>query len=179
MKALKYAGKILSVITVLCISNTRIYADHLDSLRVGPGVVYYSESRDNGPFQFDVLVVDLTNPYITFETVKAGDKLNAFERTSSMAARKDRKYHRIVGGVNGDFYNTSNGVPIGAQVSNGEIVKTDEAWQSIGVSAENIPSIADVAFSGVIISDSGSVPISGINTVRNTDQMILYNSFYG
>jgi len=179
MKALKYTGKILSVLTVLCIFSARIYGDHLDSLRVGPGVVYYSESRDNGPFQFDVLVVDLTNPYITFETVKAGDKLNAFERTSSMASRKDRKYHRIVGGVNGDFYNTSNGVPIGAQISNGEIVKTDEAWQSVGVSAENIPSIADVAFTGVVISDSGSVSISGINTARNTDQMILFNSFYG
>ncbi|MDD3807325.1 MAG: phosphodiester glycosidase family protein [Candidatus Marinimicrobia bacterium] len=156
-----------------------LLADHMDSLQVGPGVMYYSESRDYGPFQFDILKIDLTNPYITFETVKANDKLRGFERTSSMASRKDRQNHRIVAGVNGDFYNTSNGIPIGAQISNGEIVKTDEVWQTIGINAYNIPSIADVSFSGMIISDSGMIMISNVNTSRDTDQLILYNSFFG
>lgn len=156
-----------------------LHADHLDSLQVGPGVWYYSESRDSGPFQFDVLVIDMTNPYITFKSVKANDRLLAFERTSSMASRNNRENHRVVGGVNGDFYNTSNGVPVGAQISNGEIVKTDEAWLTIGVSADKVPMLADVAFSGMVISDSGSVVISGINSARNTDQLILFNSFQG
>lgn len=179
MDILRHSTKFLCVILAGITFIPCAHADHLDSLHVGPGVMYFPESRDNGPFQFDVLEIDLTNPFITFETVKAGDKLKAFERTSSMASRKNRKNHRIVGGVNGDFYNTSNGVPIGAQISNGEIVKTDEIWQSIGVSTENIPSIADVSFSGMVISDSGSVSLSGINTTRDNDQLVLFNSFFG
>jgi hypothetical protein len=180
MKEIKTCSVIfLYVIVMGLLSTGFLHADHLDSLQVGPGVMYYSESRDYGPFQFDVLVIDMTNPYITFETVKANDRLYAFERTSSMSARKDRENHRIVGGVNGDFYNTSNGSPIGAQISNGEIVKTDEAWQTIGVSALNIPSVADVTFSGIAISDSGSAILNGVNSSRETDQMILFNSFYG
>ena len=171
--------KLIVCFLLLFYSITSAYADHLDSLQVGPGVWYYSESRDSGPFQFDVLVIDMTNPYITFKSVKANDRLQAFERTSSMASRNNRANHRVVGGVNGDFYNTSNGVPVGAQISNGEIVKTDESWLTIGVSADKIPMIADVAFSGIVIADSGSAVLSGVNSSRNTDQLILFNSFQG
>ena len=78
-------------------------ADSIKSTPVGPGIIHHHETISSGPFEIQVLEIDRTNPWIKLETVKASDRLSAYERTSSMAARKDSEGHRIVGAINGDF----------------------------------------------------------------------------
>jgi len=154
------------------------YAGERDSVQVGPGVWYFEEYDPAGPWQFDVLRIDLTNPFISLKTVKANDRLRANERTSSMAGRNDHEGHRVVGAVNGDFYDGS-GLPLGAQVSNGEILKTDFDWFTIGFSKSNQPLIADVSFSGTVISDSGNGTLNSVNYDRAENFLVLYNSYFG
>ena len=90
-------------------------ADTIESTPVGPGVIHHHECREGGPWHLHVLEIDLGSQWITLETVKAGDRVTGYERTSSMAARLDAEEHRVVGAVNGDFY-ASGGIPIGTQV---------------------------------------------------------------
>ncbi|MDZ7378733.1 MAG: hypothetical protein ONB06_05230, partial [candidate division KSB1 bacterium] len=98
-------------------------ADWKESTPVGPGVVHHHEFRSAGPWHFHVLEIDLTNPWVSIESIKSNDLLpGGRELTSAMAARNDREAHRVVGAMNADFWQT-DGTPVGAQVVKGVLVK--------------------------------------------------------
>ena len=170
--------KLLYAVLLSFMATVALNAAITDSMQVGPGVMYYSETRSAGPWEMDVVVIDLENPWLTLKTVKSNDRLAGFEKTSSMAARNNRLGHRVVAAINGDFYD-GTGLPIGAQVSNGQVVKTDFAWKTIGLNDAKVPFIADIGYGGMVWSDSASNLLHNINTVRNTDQLILFNPFFG
>ena len=169
---------LISLIFVF-INPLALSADFLESQPVGPGVTYHHEYREAGPFHYYVMEIDLTNPYNRLETVKANDRLEGNERTSSMAAREDHAGHRISGAINGDFY-AAGGVPVGAQVRNGELLKRPYPRSVFAVSPEKNPFIEIVSFDGTLItSNQNSTPVHGINEVRETNEMILFNRYYG
>ena len=145
---------------------------------VGPGVVHKHYVDAEMPWNMNVLEVDLTNPYLSVETVKAGDAVVGRETTSSMAARSSRKEHRVVGAVNADFY-AEGGVPIGAQIVRGELLKGPYHYSTIGFDVNNKPMIAILDFSGSVHVNEHSIAISGVNKSRDTDQLILYNRYFG
>jgi exopolysaccharide biosynthesis protein len=170
--------KNLTVLLIILSISSIIYANTKDSTIVGPGVVHYHEFRSEGPWHFNVLKVDLTNEWISIETVKSNDRLTGFERTSSMASRNDNDGHRVVGATNGDFYDGS-GTPIGTQVINGEILKSINDWQNIGFNFENNTMIENVNFSGKVMKNSTDFNFTGINQTRTSNSLILYNYFWG
>ncbi|MFH1853296.1 MAG: phosphodiester glycosidase family protein [Candidatus Neomarinimicrobiota bacterium] len=145
---------------------------------VGPGVVHKKVHAPLVPWIINVLEVDLTNPYLKMESVKASDRLASYETTSSMSSRKSSIGHRVVGAVNADFYGTG-GVPIGTQILNGEILKTSTGWSSIGFDISNRPAIATVTFCGNAWSGSSQHVINNVNVVRNADNLIVYNAYFG
>ncbi len=163
---------------LLAIIPALIFAGKVDTTQVGPGVFYYSETRAEGPWQFDILEVDLTNEWISIETVKADDLLMGFERTSSMAQRKDLPAHRVVGATNGDFYD-GNGTPIGLHISNGEFVKSTGDWLHIGFNEMNKVMFGAVSIAGEIIAGDSSYSLTGVNKDRLTNELIIFNSYYG
>ncbi|MDZ7340530.1 MAG: phosphodiester glycosidase family protein [candidate division KSB1 bacterium] len=150
-----------------------------DSTPVGPGVIHHHEFIATGPWHIHILEVDLTNKWLQLETVKANDLLAGYERTSSMAARNDREGHRIIGAINGDFYGTG-GVPVGAQVSSGVLLKTPANRSIFAITDLKQPLIDIVAFRGTIISTNHTMlPIDGVNEVRENNELIIYNKFFG
>ena len=155
------------------------YADSLDSVIVGPDVVQYHHVIDSGPWNINVVKIDFQNPWLKFQSVKADDKLMAFEKTSSMAARNNFEEHRVVAAINGDFYNTSTGEQIGTQVANGELLKVTSDWLNVAFDIDKNPMIGLQNFSGFIITGDSIKSISGVNKIRNTDELIFYNSFKG
>lgn len=155
------------------------YAGSLDSIQVGPGVIQYHHIIDSGPWNISIIKIDIRNPWLKFQSVKAGDKLMAFEKTSSMAARNNSEEHKVVAAINGDFYNTSTGEQIGSQVANGQLLKATNDWLNIAFDIDKNPIIGIQNFSGLIIKDDSIKNISGVNKVRNADELIFYNSFYG
>lgn len=152
--------------------------DTLSHSVVGPGTSLIELIETTKPWSIQVLEVDLTNPYLTIETVKAKDLLQGVEKTSSMANRRSSTGHRVVGAVNGDFY-SGTGIPVNAQIANGQMVRTPISRAVIGISENNIPLIQMPSYSGKIISNTGEHPVNDINAARGTDQLILYNSFIG
>ncbi|MCK5033283.1 MAG: phosphodiester glycosidase family protein, partial [Calditrichia bacterium] len=171
--------KYFLLIVMLFIINAQIAnADSIKSTPVGPGIIHHHESISAGPWEIQVLEIDRTNPWIQLETVKANDLLSSYERTSSMAARKDAEQHKVVGAINGDFYATG-GIPIGAQVLQGELMKLPYPRSVFGTDSGGLPFIDIVSFQGLLIKNDSIVSVTGVNEARNTDDLIMYNDYFG
>lgn len=152
--------------------------DTLSHTLVGPGTSLIEIIEPTKPWSIRVLEVDLANPWLSMETVKAKDLLEGVERTSSMAGRSSFAGHRVIGAVNGDFYG-GTGIPVNAQIAGGEMVRTPISRAVIGISENNTPLIQIPSYSGKVISPAGEHPVNDINAARDADELILYNSFFG
>ncbi|HDP97840.1 MAG TPA: T9SS type A sorting domain-containing protein [bacterium] len=173
-------NKFFIAVFLLCLlSQLPTFADQKQSTPIGPGVTHHHEFRASGPWHLNVIEIDLTNQWIQLQTVKARDLIVGLEKTSAMAARNDHESHRVVGAINADFF-SSDGTPVGAQVSNGVLLKGPIARSVFGVSDLKLPLIDIVYLSGAIsINDSISKAINGVNRTRGTNELIIYNKFTG
>ncbi len=150
----------------------------VSTTKVGPGVVHKHMVEPNEPWNMNILEIDLTNPNLSVESVKAKDMLYGYEGTSSMAARSSFTGHRVVGALNADFFG-DGGVPVNAQIIKGELLKTPYHYSTIGFDWQDTPFIGLISFNGFVKAGEQSYSINGVNQERNTDQLILYNSYKG
>ncbi len=157
----------------------QITFDTVETTNVGIGIVYRRIIAPAVPWSINELEIDLKNPSTSFETVKANDKLYGQETVRSMAARHSYGGHTVVGAINGDFYNIGPGTPINIQISRGEIIRGPINRPAFGIDVYNFPMVDVVNYSGTVIDKGSSIFISGVNTERGTDQMILYNHYFG
>lgn len=153
--------------------------DTLFSVHVGPGVIHTKIISPEVPYAINILEVDLTNPYIEMETVKANDQLQGMETVSRMAERKSTEGHRIVGAVNGDFYDMGSGIPTNLHLQDGQMVTPPINYEVIGFDYRNKPFIDILNYSGILITGDSSYSIAGVNAARGTDKLILFNQYKG
>ena len=66
-------------------------------------------------------------PIVTF-----GDALTDRSKVSTMAKELEEQGYRVVAGINGDFYNTSTGLPIGIVVTEGQLRSSDAGYYAVG-----------------------------------------------
>jgi hypothetical protein len=71
---------------------------------VGPGMVYSHIVEKTQPWSIHLLQIDLHNPYLIIESVKAKETVAGREPTDTMAKQRDWEGHFVVGAVNADFY---------------------------------------------------------------------------
>ena len=64
--------------------------------------------------------------------VMAGDVLTTRDTVSKAAAELEAEGYRVVAGINGDFYNVGNGLPIGIVVMGGELRSSDAGYHAVG-----------------------------------------------
>ncbi len=166
---------------VYLLSNVVVaqYHYHVDNtLQVGPGMIYKHVKVPEKLWNINILEIDLTNPMVKIETVKAKDAYIGRENTSAMAKRNSYAGHQVVGAINADFF-SSEGIPINVQVIKGQMLRNPIAVSTIGFDQENNPCLGIVAFSGMVFTRDDSHAINRVNGVRNTDETVLYNRFYG
>ncbi|MDD3347022.1 S-layer homology domain-containing protein [Oscillibacter sp.] len=120
-------------------------------------------------------------PIVTF-----GNSLTDRNTVSSMARQLEGEGHRVVAGINGDFYNVGTGLPIGMVVADGQIRSSDGGYYAIGFHADGTaimgkPALKVSADLGYQLLDSYEVPtqvirqLSGINKARvSTGGIYLY-----
>lgn len=70
-------------------------------------------------------------PIVTY-----GDVLTDRSKVSDMAKRLEAQGYRVVAGINGDFYNVGNGLPIGIVVTEGQLRSSDAGYYAIGFRAD-------------------------------------------
>ena len=120
-------------------------------------------------------------PIVTY-----GDTLTSRITVSSAAKGLESKGYRVVAGINGDFFNTSTGLPIGLVVSEGELLSTDGGYYAIGFRADGTavlgkPTVkvsADLGYE--LLNDYGTPTevvrqLTGVNKARvSTGGIYLY-----
>ena len=74
---------------------------------------------------------DRVTPIVTY-----GDVLAGRSTVSAMAQNLEAEGYRVVAGINGDFYNTSTGLPIGIVVTEGQLRSSDAGYYAIGFRAD-------------------------------------------
>ena len=158
--------------------NSQVFYDTVSVRSVGPGMMHYLVKAPAVPWNINILTVDLTNPSIGFESVKANDRLLGYETVRSMAARKSSPGHLPVGAINADFY-SSGGVPTNIQIAQGEILIKPVSRPALGFAADNSPMIDVVAMAITASLDDTVITVHGVNATRATDQLILFNSYKG
>ncbi len=156
-----------------------IFADSKTTTLVGPGVNFHHEILDAGPWQLFVLEIESNNSWLQFESAKAGDRLNALEKTSSMVLRHDMEEHRVIGAVNADFFEAS-GLPVGAQILNGMLLKRPVSRSAFSIGENKKPQIDIFSFIGKLITTDQSVStITGVNETRVDNGLVVYNKYFG
>ena len=84
-----------------------------------------------------------TEQYITYSPngdvtpmVTFGDTLTERSTLTDMARKLEEQGYRVVAGINGDFYNTSTGLPVGLVVTDGLLHSSDGGYCALGFTAD-------------------------------------------
>lgn len=154
--------------------------DTLSHRIVGPGVTHTTMIAPSVPWIVNVLEIDLTNPFLTIETVKAQDRLIGQERTTSMASRKEAPAHHIVAAVNGDGY-LAGGEPLSMQMIDGQLLKdhVPDSDPVIGFDRFGAPLMQMLSFSGEIRTSGPIVHFTTVNKARTSNGLVMYNQYFG
>jgi hypothetical protein len=171
---------------ILFLSSAVTTAQDSTALIVGPGTIHHHVTKQAGPYNLNILEVDISNPFISVETVLAKDVLGTgFERTSSMSQRSTSTGHTVLGAINGDYFGISDPTNpytfLGnSMIADGEYVFARTTNRSLfGIDDSKTPLIDILNFIGEVSKENEKISIIGVNRERGENQLILYNKFFG
>ncbi|WP_164985297.1 phosphodiester glycosidase family protein [Ammoniphilus sp. CFH 90114] len=132
-----------------------------------------------GPQKIYVMDVDPSDPTIKLEAGMSRGKVVGMQATSQQAKEISRPGHIVVGGVNGDFYNTQNGEPVHIMIRDGKILKSPLNRSAVGFTKSNkvIIGVPKLTVTMNVYGQS-TTGISGINTSRGENSLVLYTPEY-
>lgn len=156
--------------------NAQVKLDTLSVSSVVEGITHTKISVASVPWSINVLEIDITNPHIKIESVKATNKIRGNERISVLAKQNTYENHKVVAAVNGDFYH-AGGIPTNLQIRNGQIISMPISRTVIAFNLNNKPIMNTVSYSGNIIAGNNIAKIDGVNIPRNNN-LVLYNKFW-
>ncbi|MDE7153911.1 MAG: phosphodiester glycosidase family protein [Muribaculaceae bacterium] len=162
--------------TTWTLQSKEYQVDTLYHANVGPGTTQTSLKLSGGSnLKVFYTVTDLTHPNVEMRVVMAGDKYSACNTVSSMAIGKTTPTEQYFAGVNADFF--GNSAPIGSTVVNQEIYNlANNGWTSWAVVNGKTPVANEMTFAGTVTSPSASHPLSGVNTDRYTNYLVIYTN---
>ncbi len=164
--------------------------DTVRMFQAGPGCTHIAvrmltHEKQDKPLNAFLLRVDATNPYIHFEEMLGKDKLVGTERPSAMAKRRTTSTSIVVGGTNGDFFQTKteNGVgkPIGLTIQNGEYALVGSTSRRLGGFDDQGKAILGTnwSYSGKLVLADTTLKIHHANYNRGDNQLVLFNQYNG
>ncbi|MFC6227928.1 phosphodiester glycosidase family protein [Paenibacillus allorhizosphaerae] len=116
--------------------------------------------------------IDTNQPQIKLEVVSPGGIVAAKDTVTNMALQNDREGHRVIAGFNADFFDVPTGVPLGVQVTDGEVMTSP-----VGNTSTNLAIMENGSFrlgggiavrSSLQAEDGASLELSGVNKIRTT-----------
>lgn len=116
------------------------------------------------------LKFDASDPQTRLEIVSAAPHVAGKDTVSHIAKANDRAGHRVLAALNADFFHVATGVPLGLQITGGEIVtspgpKTDTF---LAVNKDGSFTLGkSIAISLVLSAENGQqLTLNGINKIR-------------
>ena len=189
---------IISLFFLTSLCSAQIVYDTVSKVNVASGVVYKKLFAKSAPMTVHVLQVNLKNPAVKIETVKALNQLKMFkdnitlvgpmptEALSVLSMTNSYAGHYVAAAINGDFFTDEEGRPYNIQIRNSEILQKPSTSAVIGFDQSNKPMVGRVNYDGQVMVKKNSkvfydssVVISGLNNWRMLDEMWLYNQYVG
>lgn len=130
----------------------------------GATLLKYRFKGSKGTALADIIRVDLQNPYVKLDVMTGKNgQFTTRQSTGGMA-----KETGAVAGVNGDYFNTSSeGAPIGGQVSKGVLMSTPSdltGMYAFAVTKDGSPMVEQFTFEGTVkAGDGSSFSLAGMN----------------
>jgi len=114
--------------------------DQIATQTVAPGVTRRVVRSAKGPWTINVLYVDLDRCN-TAEAVKGADSAIGRYRTTALLAEL-ATHEKVVGGVNGDFFNLKDGSPTNLLIVNGRMLTPPNGQPVLAFDSANVPHIS-------------------------------------
>ena len=103
-----------------------------EQTQLSTNIFWSSVSSD---YRTENLITYSPNTAVT-PIVTYGGVLTDRSSVSNTAKALEEQGHRVVAGINGDFYNVNNGLPIGVVVTQGQLRSSDGGYHAIGFRAD-------------------------------------------
>lgn len=144
--------------------------------QIAPGIKYLSflSNKEPGPISGHLLDIAPGSDYM-IKPVLSNDAIAGLERLKAMAER-----NKAIAAVNGSYF-ALNGEILGLLKIDGEIVSTsDEDRTGLGLLGDGKVLIDPLVYKGSVnLPNGATVAITGVNHERGSDELILYNKYYG
>jgi len=123
-----------------------------------------------------VLLVNPEDQTLEIRPALAADMVSGFETTSVIATR-----YEALAGVNGGYFGTSSGMPLGMVVIDGQLMTTPTDRRSVFViTREGKPEIVPFEFTGRVVTvGRTSLWVSGVNHPPHAGGLAVFTRFYG
>jgi len=109
-----------------------------------------------------------------------GAAVNSRATLSKMIADAEAQGFLVIGGINGDFFNTSNGVPIGLMIKDGRIISNNAAkWGAIGFKNDGSVVIGTPGIQIKAVLDDREFDIANFNKGQGDWGPYMYTSEFG
>lgn len=162
---------------------TKVSAEGLGSIieertrPVGPGVQesLMTFTNNTGRQEAFVLSVDTQDPNIHIEVGLPNGKDFGMQTVREQAAAVSKPGHTVIAGVNGDFYNTSNGIPIGSVIRNGKILQAKDT-ETFGIKENGEAVIGNPNPRFSLAVEGAEKKIDSLNGTRGVNQLVAFTA---
>lgn len=151
--------------------------------QIGPGITLRSLTSvtPSGWYDQQILSVDLADPAVSSDLL-AGEHVTD---RNAISAKADAA--GAVAGVNGDFFDIDNsGAPLGAEVRDGELLKSSDygSWAHVGVGDDGIGRYVDATLDATATFGGVAHPVVSLNASNSIartprDAIIAYTPRWG
>jgi exopolysaccharide biosynthesis protein/predicted phosphodiesterase len=179
---------IIVLLIVMCVSflcSNLFKENTVSANEIGMGDISFSWNRE---IANDVMLdsVISTNNYgeqkgytITFDPVKTSSYMTPYvtygnyvmggENMTDMVNKIEAQGKKVVFGINGDAYDTSNGVSLGIMISNGKFTSSPDSSYGIGFKADGSVVYGNTSFNITAACGSNVIKIDDVNKERKMD----------
>lgn len=144
--------------------------------------VFWSTSSSD--YRTENLVTYVPNTHVK-PLVTFGDTMTSRMTVSDMSKRLEGEGYRVVAGINGDFFNVNNGLPIGMVVTNGKVRSSDGGYYAAGFRSDGTAIIGrpklyiSADFGYGFYGEDGEYdvvyrPVAALNKARTESGIYLY-----
>ena len=168
--------------TTWSLQGSSYNVDTLYHAVVGPGTTQTSlDVKGSLNLRIFYTTTDLTNPNVEMRVAKARNMIKASRSVSNLSKDNSVEGAQFFTGVNGDFFDMSNGQPIGTNVLNSEVYNTttNASWLELSFDSNKKPYLAKLSFSGSLKKADGSEYEIAVNTGRGENHLIVYTPRFG
>lgn len=147
-----------------------------EKLQIAQGVAQETMTilSERGRQEAFIMDIDLQDPTTSIQAGLPNGNVAAMTTVRDQANAAVAAGKQVVGAVNGDFFNTSTGVPIGNVIHNGNLLKSSSR-ETFGITEDGQALIGYPNASFTLQVEDTTQPIHHLNDVRQSNQLALYS----